>query len=88
MSRLLISAARIRSVISDARTECDVVDALRRHGIPYTFSTDGGALHIRIISRSGPVQVVRSGSVPVPVFRSGSVPVPYRFIVPVPRSDD
>ena len=71
----IITAARIRSIIADARTERDVTDALRRHRVPYTFTTETGSLSIRIPCRAGAVHVFRSGSAPVvaPV-----IPCPFR----------
>lgn len=55
-----VTAARVRSIIADAETERDVIEALRRHGIRYGYSTETGYLHIRIPCRRGYLRVFRS----------------------------
>jgi len=45
MTRQFISPARVRSIVADAVTDADIVAALRRHRVRYTYSTEGGALH-------------------------------------------
>lgn len=86
MTRVLITAGRVRSILADARTERDAADALRRHRIRYRYSTAGGYLHIRIPARSGIVTVTRTASRTAPLAVSaGPVPVPVRYPYPVPR---
>lgn len=83
--RTFISSARVRAILADARTDKEVVAALRRHCISYGYSTETGELHIRIPCRHGVVRVYRkstpvcSGPVPVIVsrfFRPRSVAAP------------
>lgn len=91
MSRLLITADRVRSILDGARTEIDAALALRRHRVRYQFSTAGGFLHIRIPARTGTVIVVRTASRTAPLAVSASVPaapVPYPSPVPAWAWDD
>ena len=69
--KTFISSARIRSVLEAARTDKEVIDALRAHRINYRYSIDAGGLHIRIPCRHGVVRVYRKSA---PVC-SGPVPV-------------
>lgn len=80
--RILLSADRIRSAISGARTEKEIELSLRRHKIRFSYDTSAGFLAYRIPVRSGSVLVYRtcSRSAPFAVCsarpdpRSGSVP--------------
>lgn len=76
--RHIVTVPRIRAIVSDARTDRDIVDALRRHRIRYTYSTSTGFLHIMIPSRSGPVLVYLTAcrSAPPAVIRSA----PFRTV--------
>lgn len=60
--KLLVTAARIRSVIAGAMTEKDVELSLRSHRIRYSYDTRSGFLAFRIPSRSGSVIVYRTAS--------------------------
>ena len=70
-----ISSARVRSILSEARTDKEVVEALRRHCIQYGYRPGPGGLNIQIPCRHGVVVVARSespvcaGPVPVTVSR-------------------
>ena len=84
--RLLITAARVRAILDDVKTETDAARALRRHRIRYSFSTAGGILHIRIPTRSGIITVTRTASRSAPLAIAATAPagpVPYPY--PVPR---
>ena len=82
--RILTTSARIRSVISSARTEKDIEQALRAHRIPYSYSTDGGVLHIRVPVRSGAVRIIRTCSRSAPFQVRQAMPVPDLYPVPIP----
>lgn len=79
MPRIFITAACIRAAVSDAITEADVVDILRRRRIRYRIQTDGGKLHIHIPTRTGSVRIYCGRD---------SGPVRYPFPAPVYRRDD
>lgn len=91
MSRLLVTASRIRSILDGACNEIDAARALRRHRVRYSFSTSGGVLHIRIPARSGVVTVTRTASRSAPLAISAAAPagpVPYPYPVPHWTWDD
>lgn len=82
MGKIFITAARVRSILADAQTESDVIDALRRHGIRYRYSTETGYLHIRIPCRTGAVLVFRSVHplrIPGAVWTGSPFPVPVLY---------
>ena len=84
--KLLLTPARIRSVIADARTEKDLELSLRRHKIRFSYDTSAGILAFRIPLRSGPVLVYRTASRSAPFRIRSAAPVSrssYPF--PVPR---
>lgn len=60
--KLLLTTARLRSVIDDVRTEKDLELSLRRHRIRFTWTTEPGYLAARVPLRSGPVLVYRTAS--------------------------
>ena len=64
--------------------EKEIEQALRVHRIPYSYSTDGGALHIRVPVRSGSVRIVRTCSRSAPFQVRQTVPVPDLYPFPVP----
>ena len=89
--KVLITAARVRSIVSDSRTFRDIADTLRRHRIRYTYSTEAGYMHIRVPFRSGCLRIYCTASrsaPPVVVSVPGSVPVSVPVPVPVLHADD
>lgn len=94
--KILLTADRVRSILTGARTEKDVENILRAHRIRFSWTTSPGFLAARVRVRSGSVLIVRtasrsapfsvrfdpvSGSVsPVSVFQCCPFPVP-RFPV-------
>lgn len=84
----LITTARIRSILAGICTEKSAAEALRAHRVKYTFTTEGGALHIRIPARSGYIRIVKtcSRSAPLAVYGPGPAGLPYLFPRP-PRND-
>lgn len=80
-----ITAARVRAILANARTEKDAADILRAHHIKYGYSTSGGVLHIRIPARSGPLRVYRTACKSAPLVVAPAAPVPY-FFAPALRS--
>ena len=89
MPKMLITAGRVRSILADARTDRDAADALRRHRIPYHYSTAGGYMHICIPGRRGMITVTRTASRTAPLaIASGPVPAGYPYPVPHWTWDD
>ena len=60
--KLLLTAARLRSVIDGVRTEKDLEISLRLHRIRFTWTTEPGYLAARVPVRSGTVLVYRTCS--------------------------
>ena len=81
---MLITSARVRSLVSDCKTEMEVASVLRSHKIKYSFATDTGFMTIRIPCRKGCVRVYRtcSRSAPFLVRTDNPSPVPH-YPVPV-----
>lgn len=59
---MFTTAKRIRSIISDCRTEADVQVVLRSHKIRFSYSTDSGFLSMVVPCMTGKFQVYRSCS--------------------------
>ena len=57
-----ITAEKIRSIMSGAKTEQDVSILLRSHKIRYFFTTETGFLSVRIPCRKGCVRIYRTAS--------------------------
>ena len=81
-----LSSARLRALVSDCKTEIDIVRTLRAHKVKYTFTTETGYMTIRIPCKKGTVRIVRtcSRSWPFVVRSDCSVPV---YPVPVLHND-
>ena len=75
--KLLLTHARIRAAIDGARTEKDIVQALRRHKIKYTYDTRAGFMAIRIPARAGAVLVYRTCSRSAPFAVRTASPLDY-----------
>lgn len=89
--KTLVTAERIRAILDDVHTENDAARILRRHKIRHSFSTAGGALHIRIPARSGIITVTRTASRLAPLAILPAAPArpgPYPFPVPQWTWDD
>lgn len=85
MTRALITVPRVRSILSGAHNEQDAAAALQRHRVRYSFSTAGGALHIRIPGRAGTITVTRVASRTAPLRIEAAAPAGAVYPYPVPR---
>ena len=92
--KLLLTTARLRSVIDDARTEKDLELSLRRHRIRFTWTTEPGYLAARVPLRSGPVLVYRTASRSAPFRIRSAAPAaapdpsaPAPLFLPLLRTD-
>lgn len=83
---IMLSSNRIRSIITDCKTERDIMQALRNHKVKYTFSTDTGFLAIRIPCKKGFIRIYRTASRSRPFLVSSVPPVPF-MPVPVLHND-
>lgn len=80
--KMLLTPGRVRSAISGARTEKDIVNSLRLHRIRFSWTTAPGFTAIRVPVRSGSVLVYRTCSRSVPFTVKATAPVPCRFRTP------
>lgn len=69
---ILVTSKRLRSIISECKTDADLVANLRRHKIIYGYTTETGFLSVVIPCSTGKVRVYRTASKSNP-FRVGSV---------------
>lgn len=77
---IMLSADRVRSLISDCHTEQDITLTLRRHGIKHSFTSETGYTSIRIPCRKGTIRIYRVCSRSAPfVVRAGD-PIPFSFL--------
>ena len=59
---IIITPDRIRSLVSECKTDTDLIASLRRHKIRYKYTTDPGFLSVAIPCRTGKVLVYRTAS--------------------------
>ena len=70
---IIITPNRVKAIVSECRTDADLVINLRRHKVKYGYTTDAGFLSVVIPCSTGKVRVYRTASKSNP-FRV--VPVP------------
>lgn len=59
---ILVTSKRLRSIISECKTDADLVANLRRHKISYGYTTETGFLSVVIPCSTGKVRVYRTAS--------------------------
>ena len=74
---MLITSARVRSLVSDCKTEMEIASVLRSRKIKYSFSTASGFLSIRIPCRKGSIIIYRTCSRSAPFMVKSVSPVPF-----------
>lgn len=74
---MLTTTSRIRSIISECKTEADVQSVLRFHKISFHYSTDSGITSIIIPCLTGKVRVYRRASKSNPFAVIPVSPDPY-----------
>lgn len=78
---MIITAARIKNIIADCKTEIDIVSSLRCHKIRYSFATDTGYTSIRIPCKKGCIRIYRTCSRSAPFLVRNDSPT---MVYPVP----
>ena len=74
---IIITPARIRSIVSDCKTDADLIASFRRHRVKYGYTTEPGFLSVVVPCGTGKVMVYRTASKSNP-FRVAPVsPAPY-----------
>ena len=74
---IIVTASRLRSILSDCRTEADVAETLRYHKVKFRYSTDLGFMSILVPCASGSVRVYRTSSKNAPIAMISIQPAPY-----------
>lgn len=59
---IIITPNRIKAIVSDCKTDADLVATLRRHKIRYGYTTESGFLSVVIPCSTGKVRVYRTAS--------------------------
>jgi len=70
---IIITPSRVKAIVSECKTDADLVANLRRHKIRYGYTTETGFLSVVIPCSTGKVRVYRTASKSNP-FRV--VPIP------------
>lgn len=83
--KILLTPARVRSVIADARTEKDIEILLRSHKIHYSYNTSTGFMAFHIPARTGPIIVYRTASRSAPFTVRTAAPAP--VVAPILRPE-
>ena len=88
--KMLLSADRLRSIVSAVSTEKDLENTFRRHRIRFTWTTDPGYLAARVPLRSGSVLVYKtcSRSAPFQVRSAAPAAAPAGYPLPLLVLDD
>lgn len=74
---VLLTAKRLRSIVTDCRTEADLQATLRHHRIKFKYDTSPGYLSILVPTATGAVRVTKTASKEQPFTMSHAAPQPY-----------
>lgn len=83
--KLLLTADRVRAMVTGARTEKDIELLLRSHKVKFSYDTGAGFLAFRIPARSGTVLVYRTCSRSAPFTVRAAAPAPAGYPYKLPR---
>lgn len=76
---IIITPSRVKSIVSECKTDADLVANLRHHKIRYGYTTETGFLSVVIPCSTGKVRVYRTASKSNP-FRIVPVsPTPFYY---------
>ena len=59
---IIITPNRVKDIVSDCKTDADLIANLRRHKIRYGYTTESGFLSVVIPCSTGKVRVYRTAS--------------------------
>ena len=76
---IIITPSRVKAIVSDCKTDVDLIANLRRHKIRYGYSTDAGFLSVVIPCSTGKVRVYRSASKSNPYKVAPVSPAPFYY---------
>lgn len=76
---IIITPNRIKAIVSECKTDADLVANLRHHKIRYGYTTESGFLSIVIPCSTGKVRVYRTASRSTPFKVAPVSPTPYYY---------
>lgn len=76
---IIITPNRIKAIVSDCKTDADLVANLRHHKIRYGYSTDSGFLSVVVPCSTGKVRIYRTASRSNPFRVAPVAPAPYYY---------
>ena len=59
---IIITPARVKSIVSDCKTDADLAASLRYHKIRYRYTTESGFLSVVVPCSTGSVRIYRTAS--------------------------
>lgn len=74
---IIITPARIKAIVSDCKTDADLIANLRQHKIRYGYTTESGFLSIVVPCSSGKVRIYRTASRSNPFKVAPVSPAPF-----------
>lgn len=75
---MLITSRRLRSILSECRTEADLQATLRYHRIKFKYDTSLGYLALTIPTATGTIRVAKVASREAPFIMMRTAPEPYQ----------
>ena len=76
---IIITQARIKTIIADCKTEADLEATLRHHRLRHKYTTETGFMSCVIPSRTGSVRIYRTASRSNPFKVEAVKPEPFYF---------
>ena len=70
---VLLTAKRLRSILSDCRTDADLQATLKYHRIKFKYTTETGFLSVTVTTAAGTYRIYRTASTSAP-YRVDLVP--------------
>lgn len=76
---IIITPNRIKDIITECRTDADLIANLRHHKIRYKYTTETGFLSVVIPCSTGKVRVYRTASKSNPFRVAPVMPTPFYY---------
>ena len=76
---MIITKSRVKAIVSDCKTDADLLANLRYHRIRFAYTTETGFLSVVIPCSTGKVRVYRTASRSNPFKVTPVSPAPYYY---------
>lgn len=76
---IIITPSRIKAIVSECKTDADLIANLRHHKIRYGYTTETGFLSVVIPCSTGKVRVYRTASKSSPFRVAPVLPTPFYY---------